>query len=155
MCANSLSIASFVSMQWTYHKTLKETYSFLSMHVMMKILRVTRMLKGYGQVMQAPPIITNQFEVNSGSGTYSRLIQNHHLEGLMSNFPCRPSPKILHHTVWRTWLFITYSDERWLYYQFLLPHLYNHLSLGRLGGCTFFNLGVKGLTETFRLCIGG
>ena len=25
------------------------------------------------------------------------------------------SPQILHHTVWRTWLFITYSDERWLY----------------------------------------
>ena len=34
------------------------------------------------------------------------------------------SPKILHHTVWRTWLFIVYSDERWLYYQFSLPHLY-------------------------------
>ena len=25
------------------------------------------------------------------------------------------SPEILHHTVWRTWLFIDYSDERWLY----------------------------------------
>ena len=24
------------------------------------------------------------------------------------------SPEILHHTVWRTWLFIAYSDERWL-----------------------------------------
>ena len=34
------------------------------------------------------------------------------------------SPEILHHTVWRTWLFIAYSDERWLYYQFSLPHLY-------------------------------
>ena len=28
------------------------------------------------------------------------------------------SPKILHHTVWRTWLFIAYSNERWSYYQF-------------------------------------
>ena len=28
------------------------------------------------------------------------------------------SPVILHHTVWRTWLFIAYSYERWLYYQF-------------------------------------
>ena len=26
-----------------------------------------------------------------------------------------------------TWLFIAYSDERWLYYQFSLPHLYNSL----------------------------
>ena len=25
------------------------------------------------------------------------------------------SPEILHHTVWRTWLFIAYSGERWLY----------------------------------------
>ena len=34
------------------------------------------------------------------------------------------SPEILHHTVRRTWLFITYSDEKWLYYKFSLPHLY-------------------------------
>ena len=34
------------------------------------------------------------------------------------------SPEIFHHTVWRTWLFIAYSDERWLYNQFSLPHLY-------------------------------
>ena len=35
------------------------------------------------------------------------------------------SPEILHHAVWRTWLFITYSDERWLYCKVSLPHLYN------------------------------
>ena len=34
------------------------------------------------------------------------------------------SPEILHHTVWRTWIFVAYSDERWLCYQFLLRHLY-------------------------------
>ena len=34
------------------------------------------------------------------------------------------SPAILHHTVWRTWLSIAYSDERWFYCQFSLPHLY-------------------------------
>ena len=35
------------------------------------------------------------------------------------------SPEILHHTVWRTWLFIAYSDERWLYCnQFSLPRVY-------------------------------
>ena len=31
------------------------------------------------------------------------------------------SPEILHHTVWRTWLFIACSDARWLYYQLSLP----------------------------------
>ena len=34
------------------------------------------------------------------------------------------------HTVWKTWLFITYSDERWLYFQFSLPHLYISLQKG-------------------------
>ena len=34
------------------------------------------------------------------------------------------SPNILQHTAWRTWLFIAYSDERWLYYQFSKPHSY-------------------------------
>ena len=34
------------------------------------------------------------------------------------------SPAILHHTVWRTSLFIAYSHEIWLYYQFWLHHLY-------------------------------
>ena len=34
------------------------------------------------------------------------------------------SPEIhFHHTVWRTRLFIAYSDGRWLCYQFALPHL--------------------------------
>ena len=42
------------------------------------------------------------------------------------------SPEILHHIVWTTWLFIhvAYSDERWLYYHFSLPHLYIIFSLG-------------------------
>ena len=47
------------------------------------------------------------------------------------------SPETLHHTVWRTWLSIAYSDERWLYYQFSLPRLYT-FPLGRLGECTFW-----------------
>ena len=42
---------------------------------------------------------------------------------------CQNSPaasqEIWHHTVWRTWLFIAYSDERWLYYKFSLHHAYN------------------------------
>ena len=34
------------------------------------------------------------------------------------------SPEMLHGTVWRTWLFKAYTDERWLYYRFSLPRLY-------------------------------
>ena len=40
------------------------------------------------------------------------------------------SAETLHHTVCRTWLFIAYSDERWLYYQF---SLYLTYTLNRLG----------------------
>ena len=47
---------------------------------------------------------------------------------------CQSSPaasqEILHHTVWRTWLFIAYSDEKWLYYKFSLHHSYNRFSKG-------------------------
>ena len=53
------------------------------------------------------------------------------------------SPEILHHTVWRTWLFMAYSDERWLYYQFSLPHSY--ISLEKVGRMYLLSLRVKGL----------
>ena len=33
------------------------------------------------------------------------------------------SAVILHHTVWGIWLFIPYSDEKWLYYQILIASL--------------------------------
>ena len=55
------------------------------------------------------------------------------------------SREILHYTVWRTWLFIAYSDERWLYYQFSLPYLY--ISIGEVRRMYFWNLGVKGLSR--------
>ena len=34
------------------------------------------------------------------------------------------SPGILHCTVWRTWLFVSYKVDRWLCYQVSLHHLY-------------------------------
>ena len=34
------------------------------------------------------------------------------------------SPVILHHTVWRTWFFIAYEVDKWLYDQFSLHHSY-------------------------------
>ena len=40
------------------------------------------------------------------------------------------SPEILHHTVRRTWLFIAYSGEKWLYYKFSLHHSYNRFLKG-------------------------
>ena len=43
----------------------------------------------------------------------------------------RIHPRILtrnkHHTIWRNWVFIAFSDERRLCYQFSLPHLYIYL----------------------------
>ena len=49
------------------------------------------------------------------------------------------SPEILHHTVWRTWLFIAYSDERWWYYQFSVNHIikYIHSLFERLENVLF------------------
>ena len=47
---------------------------------------------------------------------------------------CQNSPaasqEIWHHTVWRTWLFMAYSDEKWLYYKFSLHHSYNRFLKG-------------------------
>ena len=37
------------------------------------------------------------------------------------------SPEILHHTVWRTWLFKAHSNEMRTYNKFSLPHLYIYL----------------------------
>ena len=47
------------------------------------------------------------------------------------------SPEILHHAGWGTWLFIAYSDERWLHYQFSLQHL-------KVGRMCVSNVGGKG-----------
>ena len=57
--------------------------------------------------------------------------------GMSDQFQISPasSPEILHHTVWRIWLFTAYSDKRWENYHFSLPHLI-HVSLGRLGEWT-------------------
>ena len=40
------------------------------------------------------------------------------------------SPVILHHTEWKTWLFLAYSDKKWLYYKFSLHHSYNRFLKG-------------------------
>ena len=55
-------------------------------------------------------------------------------------------PEILHHTVWRIWLSIAYSDERWLYCQFSLPHLY--ISLWKAGRIILFNLVSERVEDT-------
>ena len=56
------------------------------------------------------------------------------------------SPEISHHTVWRTWISIAFSDERWFYYQFSLHHPY--ISFQKVGRMYFLNLEVKGLRES-------
>ena len=62
-------------------------------------------------------------------------------------------PEILHHTVWRTWLSIAYSDKKWLYYQFSLPHLSIALqNVGRrYSGVKLFDFYAH-LSETNRQC---
>ena len=52
------------------------------------------------------------------------------------------SPAILHHTVWRTWLFIAYSDNRWLYYRQVSLTSLIHFSKG--WECTYWTWGWKG-----------
>ena len=65
---------------------------------------------------------------------------------------CQISPaaslEILHHTVWRTWLFVAYSDERWLCCS--NSHYLTCTFPFRKGGrINFSNLGVKWLTLLF------
>ena len=58
---------------------------------------------------------------------------------------CSLTRNITSHRI-RTWLFIAYSDERWLYYQFSLPHPI-HFSL-KVGRTYILNLRVEGLIAT-------
>ena len=53
--------------------------------------------------------------------------------------------EILHHIVWRTWLFIAYSDETWLYNQILIASPIQFYLEG-WENVLFLNMGVKGLT---------
>ena len=57
------------------------------------------------------------------------------------------SSEILHHTVWRTWLFIAHSDERWSYTTNCPPCAFLFRKVGR-----FLNLGVKGLSPVNAFC---
>ena len=71
----------------------------------------------------------------------------------MSDFPCSLCRNItiifinrnieinINITVWKTWLSIAYSDERGLYYQFSLPHLY--MFYFKNGGRIYFLKGLK------------
>ena len=72
-----------------------------------------------------------------------------------SKFPLQ-SQEILHHTVWRTWLFLAYSDETWLYHQcntslihFFLKGWENVLyELSTMSVITVNSLSGQGLSNT-------
>ena len=81
---------------------------------------------------------------------------------------CQNSPaawqEIWHHTVWRPWLFIAYSDEKWLYYNSSLHHSYNRFLKGwentlfelrservNLWSCFSFHLSNFGFGETITI----
>ena len=64
------------------------------------------------------------------------------LKGLTLSLPCwksifSASPGILHHMVWRKWLFIAYSDGRWLTNPHYLNQKYAFLCIF-WGECTFW-----------------
>ena len=61
------------------------------------------------------------------------------------------SPEILHHTVWRTWLFIAYQVDKWLYYQFSLHHSYVVFSLK--GGRMYLYFHYHSNSRKARRCI--
>ena len=43
-------------------------------------------------------------------------------ESDLSQISPAASPEIVHHTVWRNWLLVAYSYERWLHHQCSLPY---------------------------------
>ena len=59
------------------------------------------------------------------------------------------SPEILHHTVWRTWLFIAYQVDKWSYYQFSLHHSYVSLLKGWEN--VLLELGSERVKDVFEL----
>ena len=76
-----------------------------------------------------PSITVDAFWYLSRAGSFVYIFLSMFLTSFVpksDHFQISPavSPEILHHTVWRTWLFIAGPDERWSYYQFSLPHLY-------------------------------
>ena len=60
----------------------------------------------------------------SGQRCASRRCHTASTRSTGNAYVCGLGNTILYHTVWRTWLFVAYSDQRWLYYQFSLHNLY-------------------------------
>ena len=69
---------------------------------------------------------------------------------------CQLSPaasaEMLHHTVWRTWLFIVYSDERWLCYQLLATSLIHWVTIVSLIVHVKSLLRVLAISWSFHCC---
>ena len=74
------------------------------------------------------------------SNVINTSMQDHRkeIQAINYKFPLQPHQKYYIHTVWRTWLFIAYSDERWLYCQLLLL---TYQSIFKMLGDVLFQLG--------------
>ena len=100
-------ISSQFSLQHLYISLLKRlgecTFSRTSLSMIVVTIRETSLSQNKTKTAQLYPFIPNRDQFQNSPAV---------------------SPEILHHTVWRTWLFVAYSVESLLYYQFSLPHLY-------------------------------
>ena len=76
------------------------------------------------------PIVHHHIEACKGVSWVNNYFNPFTPESDQSQISPLASQEIWHHTVWRTWLFIAYSDEKWLYYKFSLHHSYNRFLKG-------------------------
>ena len=90
----------------------------------------------------------DDYTTNSRYNTYTFLFNPFTPNSDQFQISPAASPEILHHAVWRIWLFIAQSDDKLLLYQFSLPHL--NISLKNFVRMYFLSLGVKGLKDFFQ-----
>ena len=93
-------------------------YQFLQHHDLLDVQKVGKMWTAWCLLFQPVTMITFIFLYTPSTPKSDQF----HISRAAST-------PILHHTVWRTWLFMAYSDERWLYYQFLTLSLLSSKSV--------------------------
>ena len=128
--------------KWTTG-TVLGCVSFFSFNILPCICTTGRTRSwGFESSRQSRRILANYALSEPGTDT------THEPKSDQFQFSPTASPEISHHTVWRTWLFIAYPDERWIYYQSSLPHL--HISFQRWWDNVLFELRSERVTVDFK-----